>query len=103
MGATDKFTVLLETVSLNATELSANCRERRLFPEQVDRWRQTAQDANATSLLNMAEQRDLEKLRIQDHKEVKRLQKELQTKEISLMIQQEFTLMHKSFMSSGDT
>jgi hypothetical protein len=48
------------TVGLNATELSAYCRERGLFPEQVDRWRQTAQDANATSLLTMAEQRDLD-------------------------------------------
>ena len=75
-GAADKFTVVLETVGLNATELSAYCRERGLFPEQVDRWRQTAQDANATSLLTMAEQRDLEKLRAQDQKEIKRLQKD---------------------------
>lgn len=42
MGATDKFTVVLETVGLNATKFSAYCRERGLFPEQVDRWRQTA-------------------------------------------------------------
>ena len=65
-GAADKFTVVLETVGLNATELSAYCRERGLFPEQVDRWRHTAQDTNATSLLTLAEQRDLEKLRAQD-------------------------------------
>ena len=83
-GAADKFTVVLETVGLNATELSAYCRERGLFPEQVDRWRQTAQDANATSLLTMAEQRDLEKLRAQDQKEIKRLQKELQRKDKAL-------------------
>ena len=38
-GATDKFTVVLETAGLNATELSAYCRERGLFPEQVERWR----------------------------------------------------------------
>ena len=84
MGAADKITVVLETVGLNATELSAYCRERGLFPEQVDRWRQTAQDANATSLLTMAEQRDLEKLRAQDQKEIKRLQKELQRKDKAL-------------------
>ena len=41
-GSTDKFTVVLETAGLNATELSAYCRERGLFPEQVDRWRQAA-------------------------------------------------------------
>ena len=41
-GATEKFTVVLETAGFNATELSAYCRERGLFPEQVDRWRQAA-------------------------------------------------------------
>jgi len=46
-SAADKFTVVLETAGLNATELSACCRERGLFPEQVSRWRQAAQDANA--------------------------------------------------------
>ena len=30
----DKFTLVLETAGLNATELSAYCRERGLFPEQ---------------------------------------------------------------------
>jgi len=45
--AADKFTLMLETAGLNATELSAYCRERGLFPEQVDRWRKAAEDANA--------------------------------------------------------
>ena len=49
------------------------CCERGLFPEQVDRWRQTAQDAITTSLLNMAERLELEKLRAQVQKEIKRL------------------------------
>ena len=55
-GPADKFTVVLETAGLNTTELSAYCRERGLYPEQVDRWRQAAQDANAQPLLTMAEQ-----------------------------------------------
>ncbi|MCP9801928.1 hypothetical protein, partial [Synechococcus sp. RedBA-s] len=50
-SATDKFTVVLESAGLNATELSAYCRERGLFPEQVSRWRQAAQDANAKPVL----------------------------------------------------
>lgn len=53
----DKFSVVLETAGLNATELSAYCRERGLFPEQVSRWRQAAQDANAKPVLTMAEQK----------------------------------------------
>jgi len=70
-SAADKFTVVLETAGFNANELSAYCRERYLFPEQVDRWRQTGQDANA--VLTMAEQRDLEKPHQKDQKEIKQL------------------------------
>ena len=41
-SAVDMFTVVLESAGLIATELSAYCRERGLFPEQVSRWRQAA-------------------------------------------------------------
>ena len=80
----DKFTVVLETAGLNATELGGYCRERGLFPEQVDRWRQAAQDANAQPLLTMAEQKDLEKRHQTDQREIKRLQRELRRKEKAL-------------------
>ncbi|WP_231597839.1 hypothetical protein [Synechococcus sp. CBW1002] len=70
-SAADKFTVVLETAGFNATELSAFCRERGLYPEQVERWRLASQDAN-------------EKLRAQDQREIKRLQKELRKKEKAL-------------------
>jgi transposase len=56
-SAADKFTVVLGTAGLNATELSAYCWEHGLFPEQVSRWRQAAQDANAKPVLSMAEQK----------------------------------------------
>jgi len=82
--AADKFTVVLESAGFKATELSAYCRERRLFPEQVDRWRQTAQDANANAVLTMAEQRDLEKRHQQDQKEIKQLKQDLRRKEKAL-------------------
>ena len=49
----DKFTVVLETAGLNATELSAYCRERGLYPAQVKRWRQAAQDANEKPVLTL--------------------------------------------------
>ena len=83
-SAADKFTVVLETAGLNATELSAYCRERGLYPEQVDRWRQAAQDANENPVLTMKEQKELEKLRAQDQREIKRLQKGLRRKEKAL-------------------
>ena len=80
-SAADKFMVVLETAGLNATELSAYCRERGLYPEQVERWRQAAQDANDKPVLTLKEQRELEKLRAQDQREIKALKKELQRKE----------------------
>ena len=83
-GPSDKFTVVLESAGLNSTELAAYCRERGLFPEQVDRWRQAAEDANAQPLLTMAEQKDLEKRHQADQREIKRLQQELRRKDKAL-------------------
>jgi len=83
-GPADKFTVVLETAGLNATELGGYCRERGLFPEQVDRWRQAAQDANAQPLLTMADQKDLQKRHQEDQREIKRLQQELRRKDKAL-------------------
>lgn len=83
-GPADKFTVVLETAGLNTTELGGYCRERGLFPDQVDRWRQAAQDAHAQPLLTMAEQKDLEKRHQVDQREIKRLQQELRRKDKAL-------------------
>ena len=65
-SAAEKFTVVLESAGLNATELNAYCRERGLYPEQVERWQQASQDANEKPVLTLKEQRELEKLRVQD-------------------------------------
>jgi hypothetical protein len=51
-----------------------------LFPEQVDCWRQTVQDANANAVLTIAEQRDLKKRHQQDQKEIKQLKQYLRRK-----------------------
>jgi hypothetical protein len=80
-GPADKFTVVLESAGLNATELGGYCRERGLFPERVDRWRQAAQDASAQPLLTMADQKDLEKRHQADQREIKRLQQEMRRKD----------------------
>ena len=85
-GATDKFTVVLETAGLNATELSAYCRERGLYPEQVERWRQASQDANQKPVLTLKEQKELERLRAQDQKEIKALKQDLLLKEKALAV-----------------
>ena len=58
--AADTFTAVLETAGLNATELSAYCRERGLYPEQGERWRQASQDAKEKPVLTVKEQKELE-------------------------------------------
>ncbi len=100
--AADKFTVVLESAGFNATELSAYCRERGLFPEQVDRWWQTAQDANANAVLTMAEQRDLEKRHQQDQKEIKQLKQDLRRKEKALAEAAALLIAAKKSRPSGE-
>ncbi len=59
-SAADKFKLVLETAGLNATEMSAYCLERGLYPEQVERWRQAGQDANEKPVLTLKEQKELD-------------------------------------------
>lgn len=47
----------------------------------MSRWRQAATDANATPALTMTEQKELERLRAQDQREIKALSMGLQRKE----------------------
>ncbi len=76
--------MVLETAGLNATELGGYCRERGHFPEQVDRWRQAAQDANAQPLLAMADQKDLQRRHKENQWEIRCLQQELRRKDKAL-------------------
>ena len=99
-SAADKFTVVLESAGLNATELSGYCRDRGLFPEQVERWRQVAQDANTKPVLTMTEQKELEKLRAQDQREIKALKRELQRKEKAMAEMAALLVLQKSGIPS---
>ena len=87
-GAADKFTVVLETTGLNATELRAYCPERGLYQEPVERYRQASQDANVKPVLTLKEQKELERLHAQDQKELKRLKQVLHDHTISLHVNQ---------------
>jgi len=46
----------------------------------VERWRQASQDANDKPMVTLKEPKELEKLRAQDHREIKRLKQELRRK-----------------------
>jgi len=54
-SAADKFTVRPALAGFNGPELSAYCRERGLFSEQVDCWRQAAQIAIEIRVLILKE------------------------------------------------
>ena len=98
-SAVDKFTVVLENAGLNATELSAYCRQKGLRPEQVDRWRQAAQDANKKPVLTIKEQKELEKLRAQEQREIKALKQELRRKEKALAEAAALLMLRKKWMT----
>lgn len=43
----EKFMVVLESASMNETELAKYCRERGVYPEQVALWKEACKTANA--------------------------------------------------------
>ncbi len=45
-SATDKLAAVIETAALNEAELSAYCRQRGLYPEQIQAWRSACEQAN---------------------------------------------------------
>ena len=74
----DKFLVVVETASMNETDLAEYARSKGLFVEQIRAWRDACMNANGgiakeTAWLN-SELKDFEKER-------KKLEKELQRKE----------------------
>lgn len=60
---------MLETSGLNDTELIAYFRERRLYPEQVERWPHATQNTNEKPVLTLKEQKDLKTLLAQGQRE----------------------------------
>ena len=76
-----KFSVVLKVTSRNGPRSVPTSRARGIYPVQVKRWQQVAQDANGKPLLSLSDQRKLEKLRARDQRgEIKRLQRERRRK-----------------------
>ena len=55
-----------------------------MYPKQVARWRQAAEDANGPSAPSMADQRELQRKNHEQAREIRRLQRELEKKEKAL-------------------
>lgn len=50
----DKLAAVIQSTGLDGADLGALCRERGLYPKQLTRWRQAAEDANSSTAANMS-------------------------------------------------
>ncbi len=79
--AADKFAAVVETAALNEAELSAWCRERGLYPEQIRQWRQACEQANDW---DRTQNEKLKQARKADQQRLKELERDLKKKEKAL-------------------
>jgi transposase-like protein len=80
-ASVDKFAAVLETAAMNEAELSAYCRQRGLYPEQIGEWREACEDANDW---DRTQNKRLKEARKSDEKQIKELERELIRKEKAL-------------------
>ncbi len=45
-SSSEKFDIVVETAYMNEAELSAYCREKGLYPDQINAWQNQCRDAN---------------------------------------------------------
>ncbi len=81
-SSSDKFQIVIATAGMNETERAAYCRERGLFVEQVELWREICERANSGG--SAREAKELGKELKEHQKRVKELEKELGRKEKAL-------------------
>lgn len=79
LSSEDKFNIVVETASMSEAELSAYCRRKGLYPEQITGWRKLCQQATKPQ----SSKADRQRIRRQAS-EIKQLQKELRRKEKAL-------------------
>lgn len=77
----DKFHVVLETATLTQEELAAYCRQKGLYLEEVNNWREQCIKANAN---NSKDPSKLEEDLQEEKRRTKRLERELRQKEKAL-------------------
>ncbi len=77
----EKFAVVLETATLNESELSEYCRKKGLYPEQVTEWKTACLKANSSPVDH---RKALSEDRKRDKKAIKSLTKELKRKDKAL-------------------
>jgi transposase-like protein len=81
LNPNEKFRIVVETAHLNEAELSAYCREKGLYADQVKQWKQ----ACLQGVEHPHKQQTSTQKTAEINKENKRLQRELKRKEKALM------------------
>lgn len=77
----DKFFIVMETFSMNETELAEYCRKKGLYREQIEAWKKVCLQANGQAF-DQAKQLNGELK--EEKNRAKQLEKELQKKEKAL-------------------
>ncbi len=80
-SAEAKFAAVVESASMNESELSEYCRSKGLYPEQIKRWREACVQGAQQS---ETEERQSKREAKRDRKRIKQLERELQRKEKAL-------------------
>ncbi|MCU7899386.1 MAG: hypothetical protein KZQ66_04565 [Candidatus Thiodiazotropha sp. (ex Lucinoma aequizonata)] len=98
--AADKFAAVVETASMNEAELSAYCRERGLYAEQIVEWREACEQEND---YDRNQNKRLKDIRKADEKRIKELERELNRKEKALVETAALLVLRKKPRRSGGT
>jgi transposase len=80
-SAEDKLAVVIETASFNESQLGEYCRGKGIYPEQIEQWKTEALSGYKNS--NQMKKEKV-KLRREDKKKIKNLERELNRKEKAL-------------------
>ena len=99
----DKFAAVMETAAMSESEVSAFCRERGLFPEQLSQWRTACEQANDWQ---QSADKELKASTKTDRKTISKLEKELNRKEKALAEAAALLVLRKKynamFQDDGD-
>jgi hypothetical protein len=91
LTAEQRFSIVLETATFSEIKLSEYCREKGLYPEQIQQWKQACISANNDEpTLNLKSDK-------QDKKRIKELEKELHRKEKALAETAALLVLRKKF------
>jgi transposase len=77
----DKFSVVLETATMNEAEIAGYCRKKGLYVDRIITWKQACMEANATSTEQKKESRASS---FKDKREIQSLKKQLHRKDRAL-------------------